>query len=156
MPQIIAAPSLFYDRHGGWWFNNEAISHRKTCELLTKSLDFDATTQQYIVKIGHERAVVQIEDVAFKVQAVEYLKDLSTLQVTLSNQKEERINHPRFKQNTENELYILVYANTCWAKFSRNAFQSMEPHVTYQEGSFGFLLGTHFIALRPLNESLAE
>jgi uncharacterized protein len=124
--------ALWIDKEGRWFFQGEEITHRKTYLLYCRNLTVDKHGE-LILRIGHEQCPVEAEDVPFVVKSLDFLitseKKLRSIDLLLNDETREILQPETFRVGRQNILYCQVRGGKFSARFSRNAYQLLFPHI---------------------------
>ena len=88
-----------------FFVNNELVTHERTLEMLHKSLFLENSV--YAIVIGHERKVVDVEDVGLFVTALKGSAELGFL-LQLSDKSEEPLELAKLRYEHAGRLMIEV------------------------------------------------
>jgi len=143
--------AIWIDKEGRWFFQGEEISHRKTYLLYCRNLTLD-NAGRLILRIGREECRVEAEDVPFVVKSVDFIaageEKLKSIDLLLNDETREILKPETLRVGGQNVLYCRVREGKFSARFSRNAYQLLFPHIRSDEkGSrfFIFLDGKEYL-----------
>ena len=135
--------ALWIDKEGRWFFQGEEITHRKTYLLYCRNLTLDEAGR-FILRIGHEECRVEVEDVPFVVKSMDFIaaggKELKSIDLLLNDETREILRPETLRVGPQNVLYCQVRGGIFAARFSRNAYQLLFPHIQNDEKGQRFLL----------------
>ena len=136
-------PPLKIDKEGRWFFQEEEITHRKTYLLYARSLTRDESGR-IIVKIGREQCPVEVEDAPFVVTTIDSiplgLDGQEAIWLTLNDESREKLDPGTLRIGPGNIPYCKVREGMFEARFSRNAYQLLVPHIQQDEKDKRFFL----------------
>jgi hypothetical protein len=134
---------LRIDKDGRWFFQGEEITHRKTYLLYSRSLTRDKSGQ-IILRVGREQCPVEVEDAPFVVTTVEFipygLDGQEAIWLTLNDETREKLDPATLRIGPGNIPYCKVREGMFEARFSRNAYQLLVPHIQHDEKENRFSL----------------
>lgn len=137
------AGALWIDKEGRWFFQGEEITHRKTYLLYCRNLTLDEAGRP-LLRIGHEECRVEIEDVPFVVKSVDFIvsggKKLKSIDLLLNDETRETLKPETLRLGLQNVPYCQVREGKFAARFSRNAYQLLFPHIEHDEKGQRFFL----------------
>jgi uncharacterized protein len=137
---------LRIDKEGRWFFQGEEITHRKTYLLYSRSLTRDESGR-VVLRIGGEQCAVAVEDAPFVVKSIEYvpfgLDGEEAIWLTLNDETREKLDPETLRIGGENVPYCKVREGVFEARFSRNAYQLLTPHIHHDEKENRFFLSLH-------------
>ncbi len=131
------------DKEGRWFFQEEEITHRRTYLLYCRSLTRDESGR-IILRIGREQCPVEVEDAPFVVTTIESTPsgpgNLEAIWLTLNAETREMLDPKTLRIGEENIPYCKVRSGMFEARFSRNAYQLLVPHIQLEEKENRFFL----------------
>jgi hypothetical protein len=137
------ATALWIDKEGRWFFQGEEITHRKTYLLYCRNLTLDEAGRP-LLRIGHEECRVEAEDAPFVVRSVDFIgageKKLKAIDLLLNDETREILKPETLRVGRQNVLYCQVRKGKFAARFSRNAYQLLFPHIQSDEKGRRFFL----------------
>ncbi len=126
-PSTWKLPRLRIDRDGGWFHEDEEVTHEGILASLRAALQVGATG--HFIQIGPVRVPVEIEDAPFSVVRLEPEGDGFTL--TLNDLSREPLDPTSLRLGTGDVPYCRIKDGKFEARFSRAAawqlLQHMEP-----------------------------
>jgi hypothetical protein len=126
-PSTWKLPRLRIDRDGGWFHEDEEVTHEGILASLRAALQVDATG--HFIQIGPVRVPVEIEDAPFSVVRLEPEGDGFTL--TLNDLSREPLDPTSLRLGGGDVPYCRIKDGKFEARFSRAAawqlLQHMEP-----------------------------
>ncbi|HYS91887.1 MAG TPA: hypothetical protein VEL48_00535 [Candidatus Acidoferrales bacterium] len=126
-PSTWKLPRLRIDRDGGWFHEDEEVTHEGILASLRAALQVDATG--HFIQIGPVRVPVEIEDAPFSVVRLEPEGDGFTL--TLNDLSREPLDPTSLRLGAGDVPYCRIKDGKFEARFSRAAawqlLQHMEP-----------------------------
>ncbi len=134
--------SLRIDREGRWFSNEEEITHRKTYLLYSRNLVRDGSGR-ILLRIGREEWPVEIEDAPYVVKSVDFKTgpgDIQDVDLLLNDETREALVPETLRIGSANVPYCRVRAGRFDARFSRNAYQLLLPHIHHDEKTGNFFL----------------
>jgi hypothetical protein len=127
---------LKIDKEGRLFFQGEEITHRKTYLLYCRNLTRDESGR-IVLRLGREQCPVELEDAPFVVKTIEFvpsgLDGQEAIWLTLNDETKEKLVPVTLRIGPENVPYCKVKEGMFEARFSRNAYQLLIPHIQ-QEG----------------------
>jgi hypothetical protein len=134
---------LRIDKDGRWFFQGEEITHRKTFLLYARSLTRDEAGR-IILRVGREQCPVEVEDAPFVVTTVEFIPfgpdGQEAIWLTLNDETREKLDPATLRIGPGNIPYCKVREGMFEARFSRNAYQLLVPHIQHDEKENRFFL----------------
>jgi hypothetical protein len=136
-------PPIKIDKEGRWFYEGEEITHRKTYLLYCRSLTRD-DAGRVVLRVGREECPVEVEDVPFVVTTIEFViagpAGEEEMWVTLNDETREKLTPETLRIGPENIPYCRVRNGIFEARFSRNAYQLLLPHIHPDERENRFFL----------------
>lgn len=124
--------SMRIDKEGRWFFQGEEITHRKTYLLYCRSLTRD-DAGRIVLRVGREECPVEAEDAPFVVMTIEFVSPgpggEEGIWITLNDETREKLAPETLRIGPENIPYCRVRNGMFEARFSRNAYQLLVPHI---------------------------
>ncbi len=150
--------ALRIDRDGRWFFHEEEITHRRTYLLYSRSLVRDESGR-ILLRIGREECPVEIEDAPYVVTSVDFQKGadggIQKVLLLLNDETREALVPETLRIGGANVPYCRVRSGLFDARFSRNAYQLLLPHVRHDEKTGKFFLiidgKEYLLSADPLN-----
>jgi hypothetical protein len=131
------------DKEGRWFFQGEEITHRKTYLLYCRSLTRDDSGRM-ILRVGREECPVEVEDAPFVVMTLEFVppgpNGEEGIWITLNDETREKLAPQTLRIGPENIPYCRVRNGMFEARFSRNAYQVLLPHIHPDEQENHFFI----------------
>ena len=131
------------DKEGRWFFQGEEITHRKTYLLYCRSLTRD-DTGRIVLRVGREECPVEVEDAPFVVMTLEFVSRApggeEEVWITLNDESREKLAPETLRIGPGNIPYCQVRNGMFEARFSRNAYQVLLPHILPDERENQFFL----------------
>jgi len=125
-------PPIKIDKEGRWFYQEEEITHRKTYLLYCRSLTRDESGG-IILRVGREECPVEVEDVPFVVMTIEFVSagpgEEEALWITLNDETREKLSPETLRIAPDHIPYCRVRNGLFEARFSRNAYQLLVPHI---------------------------
>jgi hypothetical protein len=125
-------PPMKIDKEGRWFYQGEEITHRKTYLLYCRSLTRDESGG-IILRVGREECPVEVEDVPFVVMTIEFVSagpgEEEALWITLNDETREKLSPETLRIAPDHIPYCRVRNGLFEARFSRNAYQLLVPHI---------------------------
>jgi uncharacterized protein len=134
--------SLRIDREGRWFSNAEEITHRRTYLLYSRNLVRDESGR-ILLRIGKEEWPVEVEDAPYVVRSLNFETadgNLKIIDLLLNDETREPLVPETLRIGAANVPYCLVRAGQFAARFSRNAYQLLLPHIHHEENTERFFL----------------
>ena len=136
-------PPMKIDKEGRWFYQGEEITHRKTYLLYCRSLTRDESGRM-ILRVGREECPVEAEDAPFVVMTIEFVPaaagEEEALWITLNDETRERLIPETLRIAPDHVPYCRVRNGLFEARFSRNAYQLLVPHIRMDEKENRFFL----------------
>jgi uncharacterized protein len=134
---------LRIDKEGRWFYQGEEITHRKTYLLYSRSLTRDESGR-IILRVGREQCPVEVEDAPFVVTTIEFVSlgpdGQEAIWLTLNDETREKLDPATLRIGPGNIPYCKVREGMFEARFSRNAYQLLVPHIQHDEKENRFFL----------------
>jgi hypothetical protein len=131
------------DKEGRWFFQGEEITHRKTYLLYCRSLTRD-DAGRIVLRVGREECPVEVEDAPFVVMTLEFVSPgpggEEEVWITLNDETREKLAPETLRIGPGNIPYCKVRNGLFEARFSRNAYQLLVPHIRLDEKKNRFFL----------------
>ncbi len=131
------------DKEGRWFFQGEEITHRKTYLLYCRSLTRD-DAGRIVLRVGREECPVEVEDAPFVVMTLEFVSPgpagEEEVWITLNDETREKLAPETLRIGPGNIPYCKVRNGLFEARFSRNAYQVLLPHILSGERENEFFL----------------
>jgi uncharacterized protein len=153
--------SLRIDKDGRWFSNEEEITHRKTYLLYSRNLVRDASGG-ILLRIGKEEWPVEVEDAPYVVRSLDFDTaedgELARIALLLNDETREPLVPETLRIGAANVPYCRIRAGQFDARFSRNAYQILLPHIHHNEkkGKFFLPIAGREYPLIPETETLAS
>jgi hypothetical protein len=135
-------PPMKIDKEGRWFYQGEEITHRKTYLLYCRSLTRDESGRM-ILRVGREECPVEAEDAPFVVMTIEFVPagpEGESIWITLNDETRERLIPETLRIAPDHVPYCQVRNGLFEARFSRNAYQILAPHIQLDEKENRFFL----------------
>jgi uncharacterized protein len=123
---------LRLDRELRWWHDDERIEHPRVIELFNCSLQVDEEGR-YVLRVGNDWALVQVEDAAYEVRAVD-VSEGERVSVRLSDRTAELLDVAGLALDADGVLTCRVKGGRAKARFSRDAQFQFGELVTEEGG----------------------
>jgi uncharacterized protein len=107
------------DRALRWWHDDEPIEHPRIVELFNASLELDEAGR-FVLRIGKDWCVVQVEDAAYEVRTVDVTEG-GRVALRLSDRTAELLEPSSLGLGADAVLTCRVKAGRAGARFSRDA-----------------------------------
>ncbi len=139
---MISSP-LRIDKEGRWFFQGEEITHRRTYLLYSRNLA-RAASGGIILRIGREECPVEVEDAPLVVKTIQFVRSgedgREAIWLTLNDETRETLDPQTLRIGPANVPYCRVRKEDFDARFSRNAYQLLIPHIHFDEKEKRFFL----------------
>jgi hypothetical protein len=136
-------PPMKIDKEGRWFYQGEEITHRKTYLLYCRSLTRDESGG-IILRIGREECPVEAEDAPFVVMTIEFVSagpgEEESIWITLNDETREKLIPETLRIAPDHIPYCQIRSGLFEARFSRNAYQLLVPHIHVDEKENRFFL----------------
>lgn len=135
-------PPIKIDKEGRLFYQGEEITHRKTYLLYCRSLTRDESGG-IILRIGREECPVEVEDAPFVVMTIEFVSggpEEESIWLTLNDETREKLIPETLRTAPDHIPYCQVRNGLFEARFSRNAYQLLVPHIRLDEKENRFFL----------------
>ncbi len=123
------------DRALRWWHDDEPIEHPRIVELFNASLGLDEEGR-YVLRIGKDWCVVQVEDAAYEVRTVDVTGD-GRVSLRLSDRTADVLEPASLALGADGVLTCRVKEGRAGARFSRDA--QYQLGLLLEEGPDGAL-----------------
>lgn len=133
---------LRLDREFQWWHDDERIEHPNIIEAFNQGLRAEADGRTTL-HFGNDWCFVQIDDAAFRVNAVDVSGD--GLSVRLSDRTAERLDASTLALDDDGVLSAQVKAGLAKARFSRAAQFQLAQHLELRDAVVGLLIEGRFV-----------
>lgn len=120
---------LKLDKEGEWYHEGIQITHERTKKLFTESITKDKDGR-YLVRIGKEEALVEVEDAPFIVTSAEKSTD-GIVKITLNDETNEGLDSKGLWVGEGNVLYCKVKDGQFHARFRRSAYYQIAKCIEY-------------------------
>jgi len=134
---------LRINKEGRWFFQGDEITHRKTYLLYSRNLTRDESGR-IILRVGREQCPVEVEDAPLVVTTVEFIPfgpdGQEAIWLTLNDETREKLDPATLRIGPGNIPYCKVREGMFEARFSRNAYQLLVPHIQHDEKENRFFL----------------
>ena len=146
-------PTIKIDKDGRWFYQGEEITHRRTYLLYCRSLTRDESGR-ILLRVGREECLVEVEDAPFVVTTVEFvpagMDGREAIWLTLNDETREKMDPETLHISLTHIPYCRVREGMFEARFSRNAYQILAPHIQFDEKENRFFLSLngnkHYLA----------
>jgi hypothetical protein len=136
-------PTLHIDKDGRWFFQGEEITHRKTYLLFCQNLTRDPSGR-IILKIGDEQCPVEVEDTPFVVVSLMFHSSaaggLESIDLVLNDGSQEPLDPSSLRIRPDHVPCCRVRKGLFEARFSRQAYQLLIPHIQQDPDDSSFFL----------------
>ena len=139
------AGELFLDKEGRWFHEGVEITHRRTLDLFSRSLQPDLSGGYKLV-VGLEWAPVRVEDTPYVVRQVTFDHDLAVLH--LNDGTSEDLIEATLRQNADHVLYCDVKECRFPARFLRPAYYQLMERLREVEDGYAVELGGRLWLIR--------
>jgi hypothetical protein len=130
------------NKEGRWFYQGEEITHRKTYLLYCRSLTRDESGR-IVLRVGREECPVEVEDAPFVVMTIEFVSggpEEEAIWITLNDETREKLLPETLRIAPDHVPYCQVRNGLFEARFSRNAYQLLVPHIRLDEKENRFFL----------------
>lgn len=124
-PSTWRLPRLRIDRDGGWFHEDEEVTHEGILESLRQGLEVDAAG--HFLQIGPVRVPVEVEDAPFSVVRLETEGEGFVL--TLNDMSREPLDPATLRLGAMDAPYCRVKEGRFEARFTRAAAWQLLQHV---------------------------
>jgi uncharacterized protein len=138
------------DKEGVWYYQGAEMFRREFVNYFYKNLHLDETGR-YVIVLPDDRCYVDVEDAAYIVKAVDYLKSENGngtgINLLLCDETREVLDPRTLWIGPDNVMYCQVRENTFRARFSRAAYYQLAEHIEHDEGQERYYLkvnGHHY------------
>lgn len=125
------------DRNGVWFYNGMEMTRKDIVKLFYDHLKRDESGK-YIIELGDDRSVIEVEDVPYVVKAV-YKKD-TYMEIVLNDSTSEKLDPSSLCVGRENVLYCTVRDEKFEARFSRAAYYQIAEFIEYKDDNSSFYI----------------
>jgi uncharacterized protein len=137
---LLDAPQIRFGRDGRWYVNGGLTTNQRIADLFAAHLTREADGT-YAIRIGNERAVVEVEDTPYVVTSA-VVTGTHGIEITLNDGTTEPLALTTLAVGRENVLYCLVKDGKEHARFLRPAYYQLASYITETEpGRFSLSLG---------------
>lgn len=123
------------DRALRWWHDDEPIEHPRIVELFNASLGLDEAGR-FVLRIGQDWCVVQVEDAAYEVRTVDVTGE-GRISLRLSDRSADALDPASLALGPDGVLGCRVKGGRAGARFSRDA--QYQLGLLLEEGPGGAL-----------------
>jgi hypothetical protein len=136
-------PPIKIDKDGRWFCQGEEITHRRTYLLYCRNLTRDESGR-ILLRVGREECPVEVEDAPFVVATMEFISSgldgRESIGLTLNDETREKMAPETLRIGLNHIPYCRVREGLFEARFSRNAYQILAPHIQLDEKENRFFL----------------
>ena len=136
-------PPIKIDKDGRWFCQGEEITHRRTYLLYCRGLTRDESGR-ILLRVGREECPVEVEDAPFVVATMEFISSgldgRESIGLTLNDETREKMAPETLRIGLNHIPYCRVREGLFEARFSRNAYQILAPHIQLDEKENRFFL----------------
>jgi len=136
-------PPIKIDKDGRWFCQGEEITHRRTYLLYCRNLTRDESGR-FLLRVGREECPVEVEDAPFVVATMEFISSgldgRESIGLTLNDETREKMAPETLRIGLNHIPYCRVREGLFEARFSRNAYQILAPHIQLDEKENRFFL----------------
>ena len=137
----IQASQIRFARDGCWYADGERITNSRIADLFSRHVQRGGDGR-YVIRMGDEQAVIEVEDTPFVVVA-SAVDAAGEIVVELNDHTSERIDPATLVVGQDQVLYCRVKGGTERARFLRPAYYQLARHITEAEpGRFVVRVGT--------------
>jgi hypothetical protein len=140
-----SSSSFRIDKEGRWYYEGEEITHRRTYLLYARNLTRDESGR-ILLQVDQERCPVEVEDAPYIVKTLNFLPapggGIKGIELILNDETREELKPETLRIGDDHVPYCQVREGMFEARFSRNAYQLLLPHIQQagSEGPFYILL----------------
>jgi len=125
------------DKNGVWFYNGMEMFRKDIVKLFYDHLKRDESGK-YIIELGDDRSVIEVEDAPYVVKAV-YKKD-KYIEILLNDSTTEKLDPSSLRVGRENVLYCTVRDEKFEARFSRAAYYQIAEFIEYKNEKNSFYI----------------
>jgi len=125
------------DKNGVWFYNGMEMFRKDIVKLFCDHLKRDESGK-YIIELGDDRCLIEVEDVPYVVKAV-YKKD-KYIEILLNDSTTEKLDPSTLRVGMENILYCSVRNGKFEARFSRAAYYQIAEFIEYKDDNNSFYI----------------
>lgn len=122
------------DKDGVWYYKGNEMIRKDILALFYESLECDPQGR-YLIRKDGEAFYIEVEDVPYTVQSVEYSLDgkdgAAVFNILLSDQSIEQLDPTTLRQGEENVLYCAVKNRRFEARFTRKSYYQLAEYIQY-------------------------
>ena len=135
--------NIFLDREGRWFHEGVQVTHERTVAMFFRSLS-KGPDGRYVLRVGRETAVVDVEDTPFLVLSVTVCTDdsgsIEAYRLLLNDDTEEDLDPATLTVEADGIPYCRVKGGADKARFKRPAYYQLCAHVQPGAGEGLFVL----------------
>lgn len=124
------------DKDGVWYYQGAEMFRREFVNYFYQNLHIDETGR-YVIILPDDRCYVDVEDTAFIVKAVDYVKtengNGTGISLRLCDETREELDPCTLRIGPENVMYCQVRNNEFKARFSRAAYYQLAEYIEHDE-----------------------
>lgn len=138
------------DKEGIWYYQGAEMFRREFVNYFYQNLHLDETGR-YVIILPDDRCYVDVEDAAYIVNAVDYLKTENGkgtgINLRLCDETREMLDPSTLWIGPGNVMYCQIRGDKFKARFSRAAYYQLAEYIDHDEAQDIFYLnigGQHF------------
>jgi hypothetical protein len=129
---------IFISKEGKWFHEGVEITHERTLELFSRSIVKDPAGG-YMLKVGAERAKIEVEDTPYMVRSVEF--NNGSVMIELNDKSSETLDPGSLRVGKKNVLYCRVKTGEFPARFLRPAYYQLMTRLEQDPKGFYLEIG---------------
>jgi hypothetical protein len=124
----IQASQIRFARDGNWYADGERITNRRIANLFARHLQ-RGPGGEYVIRMGDERATVEVEDTPFVVVSSTVAAS-GEVHIELNDQSHETLDPSTLEIRAEQVLYCRVKGGSELARFLRPAYYQLAAYIS--------------------------
>ncbi|MGO9601930.1 MAG: DUF1285 domain-containing protein [Candidatus Binataceae bacterium] len=133
----VESGKISFRRDGNWYTDEERIDNARIALLFSKSIQQNADGSYYL-KVGDERASIEVEDTPYVVRTLED-DELGGFMMVLNDDEREPLDAATLEVGADNALYARVKDGKYRARFLRNAYYHLADRLEADDAGRFFL-----------------
>ncbi|HKN00511.1 MAG TPA: DUF1285 domain-containing protein [Candidatus Binataceae bacterium] len=133
----VESGKISFRRDGNWYTDEERIDNPRIALLFSKSIRQNPDGS-YDLKVGDERASIEVEDTPYVVRTLED-DELGGFMMVLNDDEREPLDAAALEVGPDNALYARVKGRKHRARFLRNAYYHLTDRLEADDAGRFFL-----------------
>jgi len=142
-PSGSAPFSIRIDKEGVWYYNGEEMFRKDIVNLLYEHLSRDEEGN-YVIVMGEERCVIEVEDVPYVIRAVykfsENGEEKEYVKLVMNDLSVEDLDPSTVWIGHDNIPYCTVKEGRFTARFSRAGYYQLAEYIEYDDNKNAFYI----------------